>query len=116
MEQLTAIDAASSSAFPEVFFATNELSSPSWMFPANTVLEPRVAELPTCQYTPVLARERLFFRARILSWRRIALASVLQGVVLSHFAGRCRFGEHDAAGMKRRDSRHGLSIVAGARS
>jgi len=32
----------------------------------------------------------------------VAPASVLQGVVTSHFAGRCRFGEHDAAGMERR--------------
>jgi len=32
----------------------------------------------------------------------VALASVRQGVVTSHFAGRFRFGEHDGAGMERR--------------
>ena len=37
--------------------------------------------------------------AALVQWR-VALASVLQGVVSSHFAGRRRSGEHDGAGME----------------
>ncbi|MDD2366675.1 MAG: hypothetical protein PHN84_10980 [Desulfuromonadaceae bacterium] len=49
--------------------------------------------------------------AALVQWR-IALASVLQGVVSSHFAGRRRFGEHDGAGMKRRALRRGAVVCA----
>ena len=39
---------------------------------------------------------------RDLARWRVALASVLQGVVSSHFAGRFRFSEHFSAGMERK--------------
>jgi len=53
------------------------------------------------KYDASKSRERVGFRARLLSGRRVALASVLQ-YGLHRFAGRCRFGEYDAAGMERR--------------
>lgn len=71
---------------------------------SNTVLHPvlRSVFCLRAEYGVRKRRERGSIRARLLSWRRVALASVLQGVASSHFAGRCRFGEHDAAGMERR--------------
>jgi hypothetical protein len=49
---------------------------------------------------------------RDLAQWRVAPASVLQGEVSSHFAGRCRFGEHDGAGMERRARRRGAAVCA----
>ena len=49
--------------------------------------------------------------AALVQWR-VALASVRQGVVSSHFAGRFRFGEHDGAGMERRALRWGAAVCA----
>lgn len=53
------------------------------------------------QYSTSKSRERGCIRALFLSSGVLYLPLVLQGVVVPPFAGRCRFGEHDAAVMKR---------------
>jgi hypothetical protein len=57
-------------------------------------------------------RERVILPGASLDQWRVAPASVLQGVVSSHFAGRRKFGEHDGAGMERMASRRCAAVCA----